>query len=70
MKEVRAIVEESAKSFATYFQFISRLSIPLLAWLGADLIKTYLANPSDILITILLIESQILVQPEPHIVTI
>ena len=72
MNEVRAIVEESAKSFATWYH------PPILAYFPFTLNcqkligrrETYLGYPSNILIAILLRESQILVQSKSHVIAI
>lgn len=60
------MVDASAKSFATYHSTHQPpcLSIPFTKP------KTYLSNPSNIFIPILLTEPQILIQPKPHIITI
>ena len=71
MKDVRAMVVESAKSLATYRPSVSFSTGP--AGLGRAieaLYCTYLSNPSDILHPIIRRETQIFVQPEPHIVAV
>ena len=65
MNEVKAIVEESAKSFATYWKHSS-----VFAMLQYDLRRSHLCNSSDVLIAILFRESKVSVEAESHIVAI
>src|SRR3569833_1458248 len=76
MKDVMAMVEESANSLATYFKIlVSRLvSLPPATSAAAggspEDGETHLGYPSDVLVAVLLGEAQVLVQPEARIIAV
>lgn len=73
MKDVKAMVDESANSFAT----CSRVSADgegkrpgRTATRKGFPTSTYLGNPTNVLIAVLLREAQVLIQPKAHIVAV
>ena len=80
MKDVKAIVEESAKSFATCFPhmlWLAPLLIPCPFYEKAKLpstskekSKTNLTDPPNVLISVLLTKPQILIQTKAHVIAI
>jgi hypothetical protein len=74
MKDVIAMVEESAKSLATYHHTItSVLGSGCIACSSLECTRhdmTYLSYPPDVLVPVFLRESKVLVQTEAHIVAV
>lgn len=84
MKEVSAIVDESAKSLATFVVLcvsscVSRTFVACVRWgetagrrrrRGEGVGCAYLSNATDVLVPVLLGEAEILVQTEAHIVAV
>jgi len=78
MKDVTAMVEESAKSLATcvgagcQYACLQSYSLSPLRWeKGRGRLQcTHLGDTSDVLVTVLLAKAQVLVQPEAHIVSV
>ena len=71
MKDVMAMVEESAKSFATWNGMLEpRVEKRLCYISGSCKPKTHLCYPPNVLIPVLLREAQVLIEAEADIVAV
>ena len=70
MKDVKAIVEESAKSLATLHHETDVKSKPLPPLKASRCSIAYLSNAPDVLISIFLRKAQVPIQAKPNVVTV